>query len=207
VSGKALRCKHCNASLGRENNDDKVISYINSGFALIERECAEFETEINQMTEGYFKRHEYTEEELLESSHIDKIKAVAGKVGSDIGNWNAKGILSQNVLKYYEDKVELSKQRMIQIYNRIKSRRKTAWDCIKDVLLGSYHFIFNIAFYHFKNFTFPGAADRGNALGMFSLFKQASRDFEDFVYDAKSGPEDGGGKAEEAEYTAVRQHA
>jgi hypothetical protein len=135
IHKKATRCKHCKASL--ENNDNQIISYINNGFNLIEKEITEFENEIHMMSRGYFRRHEYTEEELMHSRHIDKIKSVAGKIGSDLENWRVMGKVNPGVSRYYEEKVDLLRQKTMHIIEMIKTRRKTAWDLLKDILLSS----------------------------------------------------------------------
>jgi hypothetical protein len=180
VSKKAAKCKHCNATLKRNNADEQIISYINNGFDVIENECHEFEAEISKMSNGYFKLHEYSDEELIHSPHIEKIKSIAGKMGSDIENWDVRGALSDNVRNYYDNKISVLKQQMVYLMGKIKSRRRTGWDCAKDLLLSSYNFIFNIAFYHFKNF-----AVHSNGFGLFNLFGRSSHDFEDFVYGEK----------------------
>jgi hypothetical protein len=199
VSKKATKCKHCNATLKRNNADDQIISYINNGFDVIERECMEFENEINKMTEGYFKRHEYADEELVHSPHIDKIKSIAGKIGSDIGDWDVRGILSQTVRKYYENKMGILKQHLLYIMERIKTRRKTAWDYVKNLLLSSYSFIINIAFYHFK-----GSMFGLNDCGAFDAFRNTSQHFEDFVYGDQSQDK---AKEKDTEQRDAKKHA
>jgi hypothetical protein len=202
ISKKATSCKHCKISFVGETDDDRAVASINKAFAVIEEECAKFEYTIDCMIGGYFRRHEYTEEELLYSPGIDNIKAVASKIGNYIGNLEIKGLLSKPVRNYYENKIEILRQRMAYIFNKIKSRRKTFWDCGKDMALSSYYFILNIGFYHFKNVIIPEINRSGKFAGIFNTFGQATKGFEDFLWEARGkdtdekGREDRGGYAE-----------
>jgi hypothetical protein len=150
ISSKATRCKHCNSSVNEDKkaSENEFINYINSGFSAIERECAMFDAKVEQMKGSVFLHHEYSEEDLVYSSHIKNIKAIANKMGSEIAAWEAKGVLSENVRKYYENTMNILRQKMNYMLEKVKFRRKTAWDNVSELLLSSYYFIFNIAFYH-----------------------------------------------------------
>jgi hypothetical protein len=182
IHKKAVRCKHCNADLNPKNaNEGNLVSYINNGFALINKECEEFEAKIDRMKGKHFSRHEYSEEELVHSNHIDKIKSIAGKMGSDIENWKIRGLVPGNVYSYYENKIEILKQRMTYMMERLKFRRKTVWDSIGEFFLSTYYFIFNIAFYHFRNVAIPAMGSDSAMARTFNAFNQAAEQFEDFI--------------------------
>jgi hypothetical protein len=92
IHKKASRCKHCNADLNQTVNEAEFITYINNGLALIDKERAEFEGKIGSMKgKFFFLRHDYSEEELVHSNYVDKIRCIAGKMGSDIENWKVRG--------------------------------------------------------------------------------------------------------------------
>jgi hypothetical protein len=205
VRKKALRCWKCGANLKTSNIDSETIEFIDKGIAIMEKEFMEIEYEINIMTEGHFRRHMYTEEELINSQHIDKIRAIAAKLGRNVGNLEAKGILSKIVRDYYENNIAILKQKLAYIYNKIKSRRKNGWDCTRDILLSSYYFIFNIAFYHFKTFGIPGLNDSGKSSNIFNIFGNATQEFENFVYNDGNRSNKDNYRAEEARYTEAKQ--
>jgi hypothetical protein len=186
ISSKATKCKHCNSPVDdkRKSGDDEFITYINSGFSLIEKECAMFEAKVDAMKGSVFPHHEHSEEDLMRSVHFNNIKSVAGKMGGDIAAWEAKGLLSEAVRIYYENKMNILRQKMNYMIERVKFRRKTAWDNLCELLLSSYYFIFNIAFYHFRNFVVPNMADPSSqSKSPFNVFGQAARFFENFMSD------------------------
>jgi hypothetical protein len=117
----------------------------------------------------------------MNSNHIDRIKSIAGKIGSDIANWEAKGFVSKNVINYYENKINILKQKMNYMIERLKFRRRTIWDNISEFFLCSYHFIFNIAFYHFRKIVIPSMNNSGNVSRTFNAFANAAEYFEDFI--------------------------
>jgi hypothetical protein len=192
IHKKATRCKHCNADLSQNSsNENKIITYINNGFNLIDKECAEFENKTTSMKGKYFIRHEYSEEELIHSNHVDKIRSIAAKMGSDIENWKVLGYVSNAVHNYYNNKIEILKQRMLYMMEKVKFRRKTIWDSMREFFLSTYYFIFNIAFYHFKNMAIPAMKNNGTMSRTFNAFSKAAENFEDFIQ-AMNSPNDKG---------------
>jgi hypothetical protein len=188
INSKATRCKHCNAPVndGKTSPDEQYINYINSGFSVIEKECAMFDAKIDSMKGSVCPHHEYSEEELIRSNHINNIKSIAGKMGSDVANWSAKGIISNTVKTYYETKMAILRQKMSYTLERVKFRKKTVWDNFGEFLLSGYYFVFNIAFYHFRNFVVPNMMNTSQAKNPFNVFGQAANFFENFMYDMMS---------------------
>jgi hypothetical protein len=128
--------------------------------------------------------HEFSEEDLMHSSHINTIKSIVEKMGSDIASWSAKGLISEKVREYYESKMAVLKHKMNYIFEKVKFRKKTFWDNLNDLLLGSYYFIFNIAFYHFRNFVVPNMMNNpANSKSPFNMFSYAANFFENFMYE------------------------
>jgi hypothetical protein len=183
INSKATKCKHCHSSVGDNNKaqEDEFINYINNGFSLIERECALFDAKIDKMVGSICLHHEYSEEDLTHSSHIENIKSIAEKMGSDIFNWEVKGLISHGVKKYYEDKISILKQKMNYMMERLKFRRRTPWDNVSELLLTSYYFIMNIGFYHFRNFVFSNMQYNSRTRNPFNFFTQAADFFYDFM--------------------------
>jgi hypothetical protein len=121
----------------------------------------------------FFLRHDYSEEELVHSNHIDKIRAIAGKMGSDIENWRAIGLITSVVDNYYANKVDMLKQRLAYMMEKLKFGRKTVWDSMGQFFLSTYYFIFNIAFYHFRNAVMSGTGN-GAMAKIYSAVSQSA---------------------------------
>ncbi|MDR1127780.1 MAG: hypothetical protein LBL20_00585, partial [Treponema sp.] len=112
---KATRCKHCNSPVddgSKRAAEDGYINYISSGFSAIEKECNLFDVKVDAITGTMFPRHEYSEEDLVYSPHIKNIRAIASKIGYDLGDWEAKGLVSKNIRAYYESKMNILRRKM-----------------------------------------------------------------------------------------------
>jgi hypothetical protein len=129
-----------------------------------------FDAKIDSMKGSVCPHHEYSEEDLLQSNHIKNIKSIAGKLGIEVSSWEAKGIISSGVKTYYENKMAILRQRMNYMLERIKFRRKTVWDNFGELLMSGYYFVFNIAFYHFRNFIVPNMMNNSHAKNPFNAF-------------------------------------
>jgi hypothetical protein len=178
VNKKATKCKHCSSELGEDNS---YYEYINNGFALIERECEAF----NQMAESVkgtlFPRHQYSEEELLHSSHLDKIRTIAGKMGNDVGNWQNRGAISQELKDYYDDKITILNDRFQFMIRNLKSRKYSVWERLSEFILCSYYFIINIAFHHLKSIIIPYMKNSDKIMKPFTVFQKTAESFEHFL--------------------------
>jgi hypothetical protein len=143
INKKATRCKHCNAPVNNGNRppDKEFVDYINGGFSIIDQEFAAFEAKIDSMKGSMCPHHEYSEEELMYSSHIRNIKSVAERIGNEIASWEAKENVSNSIRVYYENKMNALKQKLNYMFTRIKFRKKTAWDNISELIMSSYYLI------------------------------------------------------------------
>jgi hypothetical protein len=178
VNKKATKCKHCSSDLSEGN---EYYEYINNGFSLIERECRSFNQKIESIKGSIFPRHQYSEEELLHSSHLDKIRSIAGKMGNDIENWEKRGKLPEELKDYYEDRILQLNDRFQFMIRRIKSRKYSIWEKISDFFMCSYYFIINIALYHLKNIVIPYMKSSDKLMTPFTLFRKTAEGFENFL--------------------------
>jgi hypothetical protein len=164
--------------------DKEFIDYINGGFSIIEQEFAGFEAKIDSMKGSMCPHHEYSEEELMYSSHIKNIKSIVERIGNEIASWEAKKAVSDSIRAYYENKMNALRQKLNYMFTRVKFRKKTAWDNISELVMCSYYFIMNIAFYHFKNFVVPIIMnDSHSRQSPFAMFGHAADLFANFMND------------------------
>ncbi|MDR2068729.1 MAG: hypothetical protein LBP71_02550 [Spirochaetaceae bacterium] len=179
VNKKATKCKHCASDLG-ENNIE-YYNYINNGFSLIDREFEAFNQKIESIKGAIFPRHQYSEEELLHSSHLDKIRAIVGKMESDIENWNNRGRFSTQLKEYYDDKLSVLNDRFQFMMRRLKSRRYSIWERISEFVICSYYFIINIALHHIKGIIIPYMKSSNTIMKPFMVLQKTADNFEHFL--------------------------
>jgi hypothetical protein len=151
INNKAAKCKHCQSIIENEYGDNiDYVEYINHGFSVIERECEAMDDKIALMTGTFFQRHQYTEEELLNSKHLEKISSIANKMGDDIQNWKANEKLSAKIETMFQNKLYMAEERVNHIMERLKNRRYTFWERVSEFFVFTYYFIFNIALFNIK---------------------------------------------------------
>jgi hypothetical protein len=187
ISKRATRCKHCNSPVGEEKRppDEEFINYINSGFVIIEKECATLEAKIDSMKGSFCPRHEYSEEDLMYSSHIQNVQTIAERIGNELSVWEAKKLMTNNVRIYYENRMNALRQKISYMFGRIKFRKKTTWDNVNELLMSSYYFLMNIAFYHIRNFMIPNIMNNARSRhDIFNMFGHAADFFESFMNEA-----------------------
>ncbi|MDR3161773.1 MAG: hypothetical protein LBU28_09180 [Spirochaetaceae bacterium] len=154
---------------------------LDNGFSLIERECDAFNQKIESVRGSIFPRHQYSEEELFHSGHLDKIRAIAGKMGNDIENWQTRGKVSPELKAYYDDKTTILNERFQIMMYRLKSRNSHVWDRISEFFLCSYYFIINIALHHLKNLVIPCIKDSNTLAKPFKVLQKTAEMFENFL--------------------------
>lgn len=152
IHRKAAKCKHCQSLLD-ESSD--CYDYLSNGFARIERECDAFDEKAERVVGAVFRRHEYTEAELMQSSHLDKIRSIAGKMGDDVRHWRETGSASSRLQAMYDSKVELLQERMDNMVRRLKQRRATVWEKIAGFFMSCYRFIFDVALKRLRGLVLP----------------------------------------------------
>ena len=122
----AIRCKHCQSSIGNGNPDDDGIKYLHNGFAKINDECDAIEEKIKAQTGFLFTRHQYSEEELWRAT--GKIESFAEKIHDDIQRWAAANQLSQQIRLIYNQKAEAAHERLEELQEMIVQREPTFWE-------------------------------------------------------------------------------
>jgi len=118
-------CKHC------RSKKDEGLRYLENGFARIHTEADILEKKIDGMTGILLKRHRYSADELMNSGHFEHIESIAGKIKSDIDNWQRMGKLSTKVKEAYNNSVDEVQNRIGHIIQRIEQRKPTAWETLK----------------------------------------------------------------------------
>jgi hypothetical protein len=152
INNKAAKCKHCQSVIKRNENceDTDYAEYVTHGFRVIERECEALDNEISAMAGSFFQRHLYTEEELLNSKHLEKISSIANKMGDDIENWKVNKKLSLRIESMFHNELYMAEERVNRILERLKNRHYTLWERISEFFVFTYYFIFNIALFNIK---------------------------------------------------------
>jgi hypothetical protein len=178
VHKKATKCRHCSSDLEEVN---EYYEYIHNGFSLIEKECDTFNEKIEAVKGNLFQRYQYSEEELLHSSHLDKIRSIAGKIGSDIENWQERNVLPPKIKEFYNENVSILNDRFQFMMHRIKSRRYSLWERISEFFLCSYYFIINIALHHIKNSIVPYVKGSNNLIKPITILQKTAENFEHFL--------------------------
>jgi hypothetical protein len=130
IKNKAVRCKHCHAGIGGNNQEDSI-RYLQNRFAKIDAECDTIEDRINARAGVIFVRHQYTADELWQM--CGKIESFAGKIKDDIDQWDAAGQLSQRIRLVYNQKAESVHERLGMIAAAIEQREPTLWEKICSV--------------------------------------------------------------------------
>jgi hypothetical protein len=178
VNKKAAKCKHCSADL---DENRAYYTYIDNGFSLIEKEFDAFNQKIESVKGSVFPKHQYSEEQLLQSSHIDRIRSIAGKMESDIENWQERGTLSPKLKEYYNEKIAILNDRFQFTIRKLKTRKYSIWERLSEFLICSYYFIINIAFHHIKTLVIPYIKDSNNLMKPFTILQKTAESFEHFL--------------------------
>jgi hypothetical protein len=107
------------------------------------------------MEGSIFPRHVYSEEELINSTHLEKITSIANKMGDDIKNWKMNGKISMRVENLYESRIYNTRNHIDYMVERLKSRRATLWERFSEIFMAAYYFIFSMALASIKGMPFP----------------------------------------------------
>jgi tetrahydromethanopterin S-methyltransferase subunit G len=127
----AQKCKHCYSVLVDAQED---IGYLKAGFARIHRECDTLETKVNLIIGKIFKRHRYSEDELLNAGELARIESFSGKIRDDVNQWKLANQISERMREFYNDEVETVHDRLDQIIEMIHERTPTLWDKVGAAL-------------------------------------------------------------------------
>jgi hypothetical protein len=134
IKKDAVRCKHCHASIGTVNNENgnaDDLRYLQNGFSKINQECDAIEENIRATTGFVFVKHQYSEEELWESS--ERIESFIEKMKDDLDQWDAENRLSQRTRLVFNQKAQAVYERLEKIRLLIQEREPTLWEKICSV--------------------------------------------------------------------------
>ena len=130
---KLQKCQSCKYFLN-SNDMQEGLSYLESGFERIENELDNLEQKVHLVIGLIFKRHKYTSEDLQDSSQMDRIKSLAGKIKDDVSRWEAAGKFPYRLKMFYNENAELIQSRIRQINRSIQERKPTLWERIGGFL-------------------------------------------------------------------------
>jgi hypothetical protein len=148
---------------------------------MIENECSAFDEEVEQMANSIFPHHLYSENAMMHSNHLDRIRAIAGKMGDDIEHWKERGLISQNLIDLYQYKIRVLKNRVDHMIGRVKSRKYTIWERLTEFFSCTYYFIFNMALYHIRDVILPNTQNMDKLTRLFRIFNKTAENFGDFL--------------------------
>jgi hypothetical protein len=124
----SAKCQFCDYFLDSSPEARKTLAYLENGFEKINAELEDIEGKVNQIIGKVYKRHRYTAEDLLDSSQINRIQALAGKIKDDVALWEAAGKLPYRLKIFYNENAESVQNRMRVINRTIQDRKPTLWE-------------------------------------------------------------------------------
>jgi hypothetical protein len=124
----SLKCRFCDYFLESPPEMGKTLAYLENGFEKINEELDDIEGKVNQITGLVFRRHRYTAEDLLDSSQMNRIQSLAGKIKDDVSRWDANGKMPYRLKLFYNENAESAQSRMRMINQIIQDRRPTLWE-------------------------------------------------------------------------------
>lgn len=101
-------------------------------FKKIYKEITSLSEKIDEK-KGYlfFKSHVYSQDELLNSKHHDKIESISEKIGDDANNWAKNGELDETDRINYSDNKVKTERKLEDVNDLIEERKPTWWDGVK----------------------------------------------------------------------------
>ena len=79
--------------------------------------------------------HVYSIEDLLQSTHHQKLYAITAQTGTDISNWNEAGNLSSEEREAYFRERETLEARLLELNQAIAEREPTWWESVKEIFV------------------------------------------------------------------------
>jgi len=77
--------------------------------------------------------HVHSIEELLQSSHHQKVYAITAQIGTDVSNWNDAGNLTKTERDTYFTEREALEDRLLELNKEIEEREPTWWESVKEI--------------------------------------------------------------------------
>lgn len=121
----------------RQDNLNHLNS-LSNWFDRIFREIAVVQSQINQKNGFWiFKRHIYSQEELLNSPILNKIDAMTQNIGYNLESWAKYGKLGKETQEFYTRKRDEVSSKLNQTNYRIAQRQPTWWEQSGAFFLGA----------------------------------------------------------------------
>jgi len=128
----SVKCQFCDYFLASSPEMRKTLAYLENGFGKINDELDDIERKVNMVIGLVFKRHRYTVEVLLDSSQMNRIKSLAGKIKDDVAQWDTAGKLPYRLKIFYNESAESVQKRLRMINQAIQDRNPTLWEKVGD---------------------------------------------------------------------------
>jgi hypothetical protein len=129
-SKNSVKCQFCDYYLESSHEMRKTLAYLENGFGRINDELDDIEGKVNLVVGMVFKRHRYTAEGLLDSSQMNRIKSLAGKIKDDVSLWDTAGKLPYRLKIFYNENAESVQNRLRTINQTIQDRNPTLWEIV-----------------------------------------------------------------------------
>lgn len=107
-------------------------SVFSSKFKKVFKEMKAIEKKIHKTKGWIFKIHIYSQDELFDSEHFDKIFAITEKIGDDAQRWYDEGNLDKEEQRYYSINREKVEDTLEDINDEIANREPTWWEKFKE---------------------------------------------------------------------------
>jgi hypothetical protein len=115
--------------------------FLENGFTRIGHELDLLEEKADNIAGAIFKRHKYSEENLLHSDHLDKVSSFSAKIKADLENWESANILPFKVQLLYNQHAQEVHDRLDEIIIKIKQRTPTVWEKVCNAFTHLYKVI------------------------------------------------------------------
>ena len=125
----SMKCQFCEYYLEAKEIRERL-AYLENGFGRVNSELDSLEQKVYLVIGLVFKRHKYTVEDLLDSSQMNLIKSLAGKIKDDISHWEAAGQLPYRLRMYYNEMAEAVQSKLRLINQTIQERKPTIWELV-----------------------------------------------------------------------------
>ncbi|RLA72942.1 MAG: hypothetical protein DRG24_01565 [Epsilonproteobacteria bacterium] len=79
--------------------------------------------------------HVHSIEELLQSTHHQKVYAITAQIGTDVSNWNDAGNLTKEEREVYFAEREALEDKLSLLNQEIEEREPTWWESVKDIFI------------------------------------------------------------------------
>ena len=127
IKRNAVTCHFCGTVVDQKT---ERIQYIKNGFDKIEVECGNLEKRITAVKGFIISWHKFSEKTLYE--YLEKIKAFAMKIRSDVDSRKDKKSQQETILLFYNEKVKRLQERLEQLEDLIEWRHPTTWERVRD---------------------------------------------------------------------------